>query len=242
MIKFFRHIRQNLLSKGKTARYFKYAIGEIILVVIGILIALQINTWNESRQNNIKERNIISEIHQEFLKNKEQLAFIKSRHQYHLQQIGKVVDLFPINVTTTNLDSLSHYMLESLANWTFEPTQGRIQWLVNSTNFDLIKNEGLRDALLLWEPTFEDYHEDEQYSIAFNKEELYPYLNKHFSRQLDLNDERMDLGVLETMEFENMMYSRRGDLRAILHNDTNELQRLEQLIETIIALTDTNTN
>ena len=47
MIKFFRKIRQNLLMENKTSKYFKYAIGEIVLVVIGILIALQINNWNE---------------------------------------------------------------------------------------------------------------------------------------------------------------------------------------------------
>lgn len=47
MIKFFRNIRQNLLAEGKIGKYLKYASGEIILVVIGILIALQINNWNE---------------------------------------------------------------------------------------------------------------------------------------------------------------------------------------------------
>ena len=57
MIKFFRKIRQNLLSEGKTGKYFKYAIGEIILVVIGILIALQINNLNENRKN--KEQEIV---------------------------------------------------------------------------------------------------------------------------------------------------------------------------------------
>ncbi len=57
MIKFFRHIRLKLLSEGKTGKYLKYAIGEIVLVVIGILIALQINNWNETRieENQLKK-------------------------------------------------------------------------------------------------------------------------------------------------------------------------------------------
>ena len=54
MIKFFRHIRKSLLSEGKTTKYFKYAIGEIVLVVIGILIALSINNWNETRKAKIR--------------------------------------------------------------------------------------------------------------------------------------------------------------------------------------------
>ncbi|SFN69860.1 hypothetical protein SAMN04487989_102501 [Bizionia echini] len=59
MIKFFRKIRQKLLSEGKTGKYFKYAIGEIVLVVIGILIALQINNWNEKRKESKKEDQLI---------------------------------------------------------------------------------------------------------------------------------------------------------------------------------------
>ena len=54
MIKFFRKTRYVLMEKNKTGKYFKYAIGEIILVVIGILIALQINNWNENRINKNK--------------------------------------------------------------------------------------------------------------------------------------------------------------------------------------------
>lgn len=56
MLKFFRKIRQNLLSEGKTTKYFKYAIGEIVLVVIGILIALQINNWNEENKERLVEK------------------------------------------------------------------------------------------------------------------------------------------------------------------------------------------
>lgn len=54
MLKFFRKIRQNLLSEGKTGKYLKYAIGEIVLVVIGILIALQINNWNLERKSRLE--------------------------------------------------------------------------------------------------------------------------------------------------------------------------------------------
>ena len=73
MIKFFRKIRQNLLSEGKTAKYLKYAIGEIILVVIGILIALQINNWNESIKQAIAEREFITSLKNDLIQDK---AFI----------------------------------------------------------------------------------------------------------------------------------------------------------------------
>ena len=65
MIKFFRKIRQNLLSEGKTGKYLKYAIGEIILVVIGILIALQINNWNEKKNNNAKIETLFDQVLQD---------------------------------------------------------------------------------------------------------------------------------------------------------------------------------
>jgi hypothetical protein len=62
MIKFFRKIRQNLLMENKTGKYLKYAIGEIILVMIGILLALQVNNWNEGRKNDQKESHLIKNI------------------------------------------------------------------------------------------------------------------------------------------------------------------------------------
>ena len=69
MINFFKHIRRRYISEGRpagragrTTKYFKYAIGEIVLVVIGILIALSINTWNEKRINQGRLKNYITEI------------------------------------------------------------------------------------------------------------------------------------------------------------------------------------
>ncbi|MFT7158339.1 MAG: hypothetical protein ACI8Q1_003370 [Parvicella sp.] len=55
MITFFRKIRQRLLNKGKTAKYLTYALGEVALVMIGILLALQINNWNSDRIDSKKE-------------------------------------------------------------------------------------------------------------------------------------------------------------------------------------------
>jgi len=62
MIKFFRKIRFKLITENKTSRYFKYAVGEIILVVIGILIALQVNNWNENRKIKKIEIKYLSEL------------------------------------------------------------------------------------------------------------------------------------------------------------------------------------
>ncbi|MFT7066002.1 MAG: hypothetical protein ACJAUO_001580, partial [Sediminicola sp.] len=60
MIKFFRKIRQKMLTENKFSKYLLYAIGEIILVVIGILIALSINNWNENRKESNLELEILS--------------------------------------------------------------------------------------------------------------------------------------------------------------------------------------
>lgn len=62
MIKFFRKIRKNLLTENKMSKYFFYAIGEIVLVVIGILIALQINNWNADQKTATEEISILNNL------------------------------------------------------------------------------------------------------------------------------------------------------------------------------------
>lgn len=62
MIKFFRHIRQKLLSENKFSKYLLYAIGEIALVMIGILLALQVNNWNEESKEREVELGILRQI------------------------------------------------------------------------------------------------------------------------------------------------------------------------------------
>lgn len=108
MIKFFRRIRQNLLSEGKTGKYLKYAFGEIVLVVIGILIALQINNWNEDRIAYAKSKNYLYEIVKDlasdtikFNRGIQQISgmiedeeWVLSKTSYSEEEIDRVMDCF----------------------------------------------------------------------------------------------------------------------------------------------------
>ncbi|PIV96999.1 MAG: hypothetical protein COZ74_06020 [Flavobacteriaceae bacterium CG_4_8_14_3_um_filter_31_8] len=90
MIKFFRKIRQKTLTENKFGKYLTYAIGEIILVVIGILIALSINNWNENRKNSIEEKAILENLLENLNLSKiqsEQLISEESQLKQNLIQI-----------------------------------------------------------------------------------------------------------------------------------------------------------
>lgn len=80
MIKFFKHIRKSLLMENKTSKYFKYAIGEIVLVVIGILIALQINNWNENKKIKKAVITTISLLKDEIQTNKGKINNVRNYH------------------------------------------------------------------------------------------------------------------------------------------------------------------
>ncbi|WP_296383053.1 DUF6090 family protein [Winogradskyella sp.] len=87
MIKFFRKIRQKLLSENKFSKYLLYAIGEIILVVIGILIALQINTWNELRKKEDLEKQVLKSLFQEIDKDRIMLNDIDNQYKNDLRYL-----------------------------------------------------------------------------------------------------------------------------------------------------------
>ncbi len=96
MIKFFRHIRQNLIMKNQTGKYFKYAIGEIILVVIGILIALQINNWNTNKANEKEAYNQLLEVQKEVLNN---IVAFDETGAYYFQKLSDVRRVFSDTLT-----------------------------------------------------------------------------------------------------------------------------------------------
>ncbi len=115
MIKFFRHIRRSLIQKNQMGKYFKYAFGEILLVVIGILIALQINNWNEDKKSQKAANYVLQEIHNNLKEDGSILKEILLQREKAGKSVAKMISY--LKNKRINKDSLSADMLNFL---TFE--------------------------------------------------------------------------------------------------------------------------
>jgi hypothetical protein len=143
MIKFFRHIRKSLLVENKTSKYFKYAIGEIILVVIGILIALQINNWNESRKSKTFETEILTQIQANLIKDKITLEEIASNFQKAVASSNKILDS---KWTDQDKDSLKYWLGDIMQFDRFQPLTNAYE-VLKSKGLDQVQNKELRFLL-----------------------------------------------------------------------------------------------
>src|SRR6056297_591846 len=144
MIKFFRKIRQKLLSENKFSKYLIYAIGEIILVVIGILIALNINNRNEANKLKNKELVLLTEIQQNLKQDLSSLSGIIISEKERLRS-NEIVKL-SIETKSTFDDSLKYHFGNTLGNFRF--TANNSAWEnLKSIGLDLISNDSTRSSL-----------------------------------------------------------------------------------------------
>ena len=90
-MKIFRNIRQKLASENKVMAYLRYAIGEILLVVIGILIALQINNWNENRKLLKQEIEIYKELKSDLLQTQKEISNTITKHKKIIKSTQKLI-------------------------------------------------------------------------------------------------------------------------------------------------------
>nr|WP_092466202.1 hypothetical protein [Winogradskyella thalassocola] len=187
MIKFFRKIRQNQVMENKTGKYFKYAIGEIVLVVIGILIALQINNWNEKRLQKLTLSNYYERMHEELESSRDNLENL----------IYGIDSLVILNRKT--LEILSSNNKDSIP--TLQKTLGALgtAW-INDFNYPIIEefmNEGylakvnntkIKDELQAFSIQLNHFNTidkgiGDQYSLTIE-----PFINKHLNySQIALN-------------------------------------------------------
>lgn len=147
MIKLLRHIRKSLLMKNQTGKYLKYAIGEIILVVIGILIALQINNWNENRKDRAKEKHYISNLIRDVKSQIKGTKEIIDHEEKAIAQISSVLS----NVKKNNGFSDTTEQLKNLQNLmphlVFNVYVSTFSDLQSSGNMSLISNKDLLDEI-----------------------------------------------------------------------------------------------
>jgi hypothetical protein len=107
MIKLFRNIRQNLLNEGKTTKYFKYAVGEIVLVVIGILIAININDWNNRQTKIANEKVLLASLIEELSNHEMKLKEYIQKSQKYLESELMVLSKINNDVTSFSQQEIS---------------------------------------------------------------------------------------------------------------------------------------
>lgn len=172
MIKFFRNIRQSLIAQSLFRNYLLYALGEIILVVIGILIALQINTWNQNRLNRIEEQKILKNLKADFENNKALLEAAKNKSKEGISYC-----LVMLGHTGTKQRPKTARAFDSILNNIFtspnySPVNGTLDELINSGKLGFLRNEDLRKKISSWKPGLElikgRYNENQDYLDNIN--------------------------------------------------------------------------
>lgn len=183
MINFFRKTRKKLADDNKFFKYSRYAIGEIVLVVVGILIALQINDWNENRKLLLNEhalyKKLIADLTDEELRLENQINWAKSNQDLHYAIYNKTKGKFDSDSV------IPYYLLQT--TFTYLPM---IKDIYEETH-DKISNENIRDLIKKYftlenstRLAIEDYND---YKIQFMR----PFLVKHglFNLEPIFNDQ-----------------------------------------------------
>lgn len=148
MIQLFRKMRVNLLHEQKTARYFKYAIGEIILVVIGILIALQINTWKEDNQKEVEETIYLQNLRADLIRQIESLDQNIRFEQIIKDDVDDIIAHYEANQGFYHMDTIYAKLNDLSIRFTFTNQNTTLAEMLNSGQINLIRDEELKKELI----------------------------------------------------------------------------------------------
>jgi len=224
MIKFLRKIRQNLLMENKTTKYLKYAIGEILLVVIGILIALQINNWNEERKDRIREQAILKSLRIDFNTN---IDNVNAAYTTFLEAYEASVSLLEIVRSKDKIDGKEvEQLLDNIINKTksLDIITGSIDEMLNTGSINLIRDTDLKKQLSDWSY----YQTDTEDDIVIYRDYLFGFFIPSLTNKVllsnmkvpDFFEDDLDLkkipkssynvdykNTIRTLEFENELYN-----------------------------------
>ena len=147
MIQFFRKIRQSLLAQGKTGKYLKYAIGEVVLVMIGILLALQVNEWNKERIRQKSEQVIIEQLITDLSKSQYELEEEISRHLRQAREYSQVLRIF---WKTELPDNIEDHIRSRAGSRVYSPVMGTAHSLINSGRLDILSSKELKSDIVTY--------------------------------------------------------------------------------------------
>jgi len=214
-MKIFRKLRRAFIEQQKLTKYLTYALGEIILVVLGILIALQINNSNEERKSAEAEQRLLKDLNTEFRENLKQLEIDMKRLKEGRKSTGILLGLMAQEEPDVEGYVLDTLLSSHLTQPTWDLSVFMLEELKNSGGFGKIKNRKLKNALLDWERFYSNVQEIEK---DFNRSfiEQVQFLKEHGSlREIDQHNPVWDLGpsilpnrnkaLLKDYKFENYL-------------------------------------
>jgi len=176
MIRFFRKIRENLLKEGKTARYFKYAIGEIVLVVIGILIALQINTWKNQQRISTEETATLVKLVNDLNRDNQHFQnIIKYYNDYGKKLTTEKNLIFKKDLTDEEINLAANFGGARIQN--LNPRKATYNEMLNSGRIYNLSNQILLDKIIEYYQLLED-------SIYNNKTDRKEYRSLFYGPEL----------------------------------------------------------
>ncbi|MCG2459623.1 hypothetical protein K8352_02545 [Flavobacteriaceae bacterium F89] len=160
--------------ENKTGKYLKYALGEIVLVVIGILIALSINNWNENRKIRIAEIEILQNLKTELELNLEALKTINEQHKSELKDGIYILNLFGTDISNRSELKLDSLISNAFAGYSFEAKDGYIKSLIASNKIDYLQNAELKSLISSFESMILDANQEDEFVRRLFNERLWP--------------------------------------------------------------------
>ncbi|MFN1835245.1 DUF6090 family protein [Balneola sp. MJW-20] len=151
MITLFRRIRQKLIDSGSVTKYLLYATGEILLVVVGILIALQVNNWNEQRQLAAERATILENLNIEFSENLIELKISMNRMDTLKTGLAELLSVMHDQPDTLSADEFEILLEKTFFTPFYSPSSFVLEELKNSGGLTRINNEQLESLLFDWE-------------------------------------------------------------------------------------------
>ena len=188
MLTFFRRIRKGLLEGGRTSKYLLYAIGEIALVVVGILIALQINNWNEWRKDRELEHKILQSLVVDFQKNIDNL---QGATEYN-ERFDKILtsSINYIGTPHSELSEAEKDTLRSSGSPITEIVEGTLNSVLNSDKLELLSNDSLKNMLTSYPAMVQRFKRQEETSRFVLHNRLRPILESYISLSDDLSQDQ----------------------------------------------------